>query len=52
MIQAQKAGPLEIDFGTNGMVIDFLSKRPVGHGPRLTLPFNKGETRIFKVNPN
>lgn len=52
MIQAQKAGLLEIDFGTSGTVIDFLSKRPVGHGPRLTLPFNKGETRIFKVNPN
>ena len=40
---------VEIDFGTVGDVIDFLSKEKVGVGPKLALPFRNGETRIFKV---
>lgn len=50
-LQAQIEGPLEIDFGTNGTVTDLLTNTPVGTGPKLKLPFAKGELRVFRIRP-
>jgi len=49
---ASDDGPLEIDFGTTGAVIDFLTNEKIGIGPKLTLTFRKGETRIFRAFPS
>ena len=46
---ASEEGSFEIDFGSEGTVRDFLDGRVLGHGPRLTIPFRQGETRIFSV---
>jgi len=46
---AMADGPLEIDFGNTGDVVDFLTKEKVGVGPKLTLTFRKGETRVFQA---
>lgn len=50
MVQARQDGPLEIDFGADGKIVDLLSGNAVGAGFRLVLPFAKGETRIFRVD--
>ena len=47
---ARTEGPIEVDFGTTGKVFDFLTGAAVGAGPKLTLPFRKGETRIFRCD--
>ena len=49
-VQALQDGPLEIDFGTAGEVTDFLADKAVGRGPVLSLPFQRGETRIFRLS--
>ncbi len=51
MVQAQKDGPVEIDFGVDAQVRDFLTHAAVGQGPRVKLVFRRGETRIFDVRP-
>jgi len=51
MLQALEEGPLEIDFGASGEVVDFVSGVSLGRGPRRTVPFKKGETRIFRTIP-
>lgn len=47
LVQALEEGPLEIDFGTVTPITDVLTGVTVGRGPRLTLPFRLGETRLF-----
>ena len=46
-----KYGDLEIDFGKEGAVVDFLTGKQLGTGPKVSLPFKKGETKIFQVVP-
>jgi len=48
-VQAQVEGPLELDFGAAGTVTDLLTGKAVGTGPRLRVPFEKGELRVFRV---
>ena len=50
-VQALVDGPLDVDFGANGEVVDFLSGASLGRGPKLSVPFRKGEARVFKVKP-
>ena len=48
VVQAREAGLLEIDFGEEGVVVDFLTGRQIGNGPKLSVDFAKGETKVFK----
>ena len=52
VVQAREAGPLEIDFGNEDLVVDFLTGKQIGVGPKVSLPFQKGETRIFRLWQN
>ena len=49
LVQALSDGPLEIDFGVTGPVRDALTGQTIGNGPRLTVPYRLGETRIFNT---
>ena len=49
VVQAREEGPLEIDFGKEGPVVDFLTGKQIGVGPKFSLPFQKGETKIFRL---
>ena len=46
-LYAMESGDLEIDFGTAAEIADFISGENLGKGPKLSIPFRKGETRIF-----
>jgi hypothetical protein len=46
--QALEAGDLAIDTGKSGPVIDALDGKPLGEGPKVTLPVKKGEVRVLK----
>ena len=48
VVQAREEGPLEIDFGGEVAVVDFLTGRQLGRGPKLSVDFVKGETKVFK----
>ena len=50
LVQALKDGALEIDFGSPGAVYDALNGEFVCNGPKATLPFRMGETRLFKTS--
>ncbi|MGD0088881.1 MAG: hypothetical protein ABSE73_03080 [Planctomycetota bacterium] len=47
-LQAHETGPLVIDTGKEGKVVDALDGRTLGDGPRITLTLQKGETRVLK----
>lgn len=47
-IQAHKAGPLVIDTGKAGTVYDGLDGQPLGKGPKLTVQFAQGETKVLR----
>ena len=47
VVSAMEAGELTIDFGVGGEIADALTGKALGNGPKLTLPFRKGETRVF-----
>ena len=49
-VQATVEGPLEVDFGTAGEIVDFLSGEKLGLGPTLAVPFRKGEARVFRLD--
>ena len=49
LIQALKEGPLEIDFGRRATVKDAFSGEFVCDGPKATLQFRLGETRVFRI---
>ena len=40
---------MEVDFGASGEVFDYMTGKSLGSGPRLVLPFRKGETRVFEL---
>ena len=50
LVQALKDGPLEVDFGVAGAVRDALNGGFVCDGPKATLSFRKGETRLFRTS--
>ena len=47
-LHAVADGPLQLDTGRDGEVVDLLSGRPAGRGPQLRLELRRGETRIFR----
>ncbi len=47
-IQAHEAGPVLINTGTPDVVTDALSGKPLGKGPKLSLDFAQGETKVLK----
>ena len=49
LLQATIDGTIDVDVGRTGEVRDFLSGERLGVGPRLSVPFRKGETRILEV---
>ena len=49
VVQAREEGPLEIDFGKEGPVADFLTGKQIGVGPKISFPFQRGETKIFRL---
>lgn len=48
-VQATVDGPIEVDFGKAAPIQDFLTGEQLGVGPKLSLPFRKGEARVFKI---
>ncbi len=49
MVQSVVGGDMEVDFGASGEVFDYMTGKSLGSGPRLVLPFRKGETRVFEL---
>ena len=41
-------GPVEVDLGSAGQVVDALSGEPVGTGPKLTIELQRGETKVLR----
>lgn len=48
-IQAHKAGPVAIDTGKRAPVKDALEGKPLGQGPRVTVPFTEGEVKVLSI---
>ena len=49
MVESIVGGDIEVDFGAPGEVFDYMTGKSLGSGPRLVLPFRKGETRVFEL---
>jgi beta-galactosidase len=47
-LQAHEDGPLVIDTGRKGAVVDALDGKVLGEGPHLALTLRKGETRVIQ----
>jgi len=47
-LQAHEDGPLVINTGKKGAVVDALDGKALGEGPELTLMLKKGEVRVIK----
>jgi hypothetical protein len=48
VLHASADGPVEIDTGTPGPVVDFLTGGTLGQGPRVTIPAKTGQTWVLK----
>ncbi|MCY2950808.1 MAG: hypothetical protein NTU53_02390 [Planctomycetota bacterium] len=48
VLQAHETGPLVLNTGRQGRVIDALDGKTLGDGPELPLTLKKGEVRVFK----
>ena len=48
-LHACQDGDVEIDTGRPGTVIDVMDGQALGHGPKLTLPMKRGETRVLRM---
>ena len=49
-VQAHEAGPLLINTGTKGPVVDALNGKALGNGPEVTLTLDKGEVRVIRYS--
>lgn len=47
-LQAHETGPLVINTGVSGPVVDALDGKPAGMGPKVTMSLKQGETRVLK----
>jgi hypothetical protein len=47
-LQAHETGPLVLDTGRQGKVVDALDGKALGDGPQVTLTLKKGEVRVIK----
>jgi hypothetical protein len=48
-LHASQDGPVEVDTGQPGSVVDLLTGEPLGSGPRVILPMRRGDTRVLSV---
>jgi hypothetical protein len=53
-LQAHETGPLVLNTGRQGKVVDALDGKALGNGPKVTLTLKKGEVRVIKyeIRPN
>jgi hypothetical protein len=49
-LHASGDGPIALDTGREGEVIDLLSGERLGRGPRITLSMRRGDTRVIAVS--
>ena len=49
VLHASQDGPVKIDTGRSGTIVDLMSSQPLGRGPRITIPMKFGETRVLAV---
>jgi len=49
VLHAAQDGPLVIDTGRRGEIVDLLSRQRIGQGARVTVELKKGDTRILRV---
>jgi beta-galactosidase len=47
VLHASQDGPVQLDTGRQGPIVDLLSGKQFGQGPRLTLPMRLGETCLL-----
>jgi hypothetical protein len=47
-VQAHESGPLVLNTGRQGKVVDALDGKALGDGPEVTLTLKKGEVRVIK----
>lgn len=40
-------GPVEMDFGREGRIVDYMTGKLVGNGQKLTTVFRQGETKVY-----
>lgn len=46
VLHASQAGPVQVDTGRVGPLVDLLSGEQLGQGPKVTLPLKFGQTRV------
>jgi len=47
-VHASVAGPITIDTGSPNPITDVMTGQKIGKGPTVTLPFELGDTRVFR----
>jgi beta-galactosidase len=50
VLHAAQDGPLEINTGRGGEIVDVLTSEGLGPGPQTAVPLKKGDTRILRIN--
>ena len=48
LLQAHDDGPLVINTGKNGTIVDALNSKVLGKGPKLIIVMKKGEVRVIR----
>ena len=49
VVHAAQAGPVVLDTGQAGPVVDVLSGQAIGQGPKFSLTLARGETRVLRI---
>jgi hypothetical protein len=47
VLHASQDGPVQVDTGCRGQIVDLLSGEQLGQGPKIALPMEFGETRVL-----
>ena len=47
VLHASQDGPVQVDTGRRGQIVDLLSGEQLDKGPKITLPMELGETRVL-----
>jgi len=47
-LHASQDGPIELNTNNSREVTDILTNKPLGTGPKLTIPLQRGETRVLR----
>ena len=49
-LHGSQPGPIKLDVGRAGSVRDLLSNQSLGSGPRLSVPLDRGQTRVLMIH--